>query len=183
VFERLHEDARAVVIAAAREEADGTGRGRIGCEHLLLGVLSVPGPGADALAAAGLDLPGLRALLAPAPADRADPLDAEALASIGIDLDAVRRAADATFGPGALDRTRPAGRGLSGVRFTGDAKKAMQGALLAARRFRQRRISTGHLLIGVLDQGASPALDLLTRAGVSPAALRADLIRRLAAAA
>jgi hypothetical protein len=36
-------------------------------------------------------------------------LDAEALASIGIDLDEVRRRVEEQFGPGALERTR-AGR-------------------------------------------------------------------------
>jgi hypothetical protein len=38
-------------------------------------------------------------------------LDAEALASIGIDLDEVRRCVDEAFGQGALERTR-AGRRL-----------------------------------------------------------------------
>jgi len=183
VFERLHEDTRAVVIAAAREEADTTGRGQVGCEHLLLGALLVPGPAADALAAAGVDLAGLRARITPGPDAQPDPLDAEALASIGIDLDAVRRAAEATFGPGALDRSRPGRRGTSGVRFTPDAKKALQHALLSARHTGQRRITTGHLLLGILGQGANPALALLAQAGVSPAALRTDLIRRLTAAA
>ena len=36
------------------------------------------------------------------------PLDAEALASIGIDLDDVRRRVEDAFGPGALERTRAA---------------------------------------------------------------------------
>lgn len=183
MFERLHEDTRAVVIAAAREEADTTGRGRVGCEHLLLGALSVPGPAADALAAAGVDKAGLRARLTPGPDAQPDPLDAEALASIGIDLDTVRRAAEATFGPGALNRARPGRRGVSGVRFTPDAKKALQQALLSARGTRQRRITTGHLLLGILGQGANPALALLAQAGVNLAALRADLLRRLSPAA
>jgi hypothetical protein len=183
MFERLHEDARAVVAVAAREEADVSGRGQVGCDHLLLGVLSVPGPAADALAAAGLELSGLRARISPGPADQPGPLDAEALATIGIDLDAVRRAAEARFGPGALDRARPARRGLGGVRLAADAKQALQRALLSARHFRQRRITTGHLLIGILDQGANPALDVLARAGISLPALRADLLRRLTPAA
>ena len=34
------------------------------------------------------------------------PLDAEALATIGIDLDEVRRRVEEAFGPGALERTR-----------------------------------------------------------------------------
>jgi hypothetical protein len=37
-------------------------------------------------------------------------LDAEALATIGIDLDEVRRRVEEAFGPGALERTRAGGR-------------------------------------------------------------------------
>ncbi len=36
--------------------------------------------------------------------------DADALASIGIDLDEVRRRVEEAFGPGALERTRAARR-------------------------------------------------------------------------
>jgi len=38
--------------------------------------------------------------------------DAEALASIGIDLDEVRRRVEEAFGPGALERTRTGRRWL-----------------------------------------------------------------------
>lgn len=182
MFERFATDARVVVMGAAREEAASAGRGRIGCEHLLLGVLAVPGPAADALAGAGVEITGLRRLVMPAPADQADPLDADALASVGIDLDAVRRAAEASFGPGALDRPYPA-RLSRGMRLTPDARQALQRTVVSVRALGQRRITSGHLLVGIIDQGSNPALDLLTRAGVSTAALRADLLRRLAAAA
>jgi len=37
-------------------------------------------------------------------------LDAEALATIGIDLDEVRRRVEEAFGPGALERTQAARR-------------------------------------------------------------------------
>jgi hypothetical protein len=37
-------------------------------------------------------------------------LDADALASIGIDLDEVRRRVEELFGPGALERTRAGAR-------------------------------------------------------------------------
>lgn len=45
-------------------------------------------------------------------------LDREALASLGIDLDAVRERAEAVFGPGALDS---AGHGPGRIPFSRDA--------------------------------------------------------------
>ena len=53
-------------------------------------------------ARAGLEAGALRELAAGQP--DAAPLDADSLALLGIDLDQVRRAAEAAFGPGALDR-------------------------------------------------------------------------------
>ena len=91
MFERFSQEARDAVVRADHEAAD-MGAGYIGCEHLLLGLLAMPGPAAGALTAAGLDLAGLRARLPGTAPGAADPLDAEALAWLGIDLDAVRRA-------------------------------------------------------------------------------------------
>jgi ATP-dependent Clp protease ATP-binding subunit ClpA len=185
VFERFCQDARAAV-AAARAEAIRAGREQIGCDHLLLGVLAGGGPGAEALTAAGVSLTGLRERLARGPAAPPDPLDSAALASVGIDLDAVRRAADATFGPGALDRVSPARGGRTartgGVRVGKDTRKSLQCALVAARQLGQHGISSGHLLIGIIDQGTNPALDLLAGADVPPAALRSEVARRLSLA-
>ena len=203
MFERFSHSARQAVVRA-RAEAVLAGDDHIGCEHLLVSLLAEPGAAAQALSAAGLGADQARAALAgrarSAGRDRPDddPLDAEALASIGIDLDAVRRAADASFGPGALDRAGQPGRGGRGGRgggrdaqgrpggrlpFGADAKKALERGLRAAAQSRQPAISTGHLLIGVIDQGANPALGTLAAAGIDPAALRADVVRRLAEAA
>jgi ATP-dependent Clp protease ATP-binding subunit ClpA len=186
VFERFCEDARAAV-AAARAEAIRAGREQIGCDHLLLGVLAGGGPGAGALTAAGVTVTGLRERLTRGPGAPPDPLDADALASVGIDLDAVRRAADATFGPGALDRVSPARPGRTaitgGVRVSRDVRQALQRALVAARQLGQHGISSGHLLIGIIDQGGNPALGLLAQAGAAPAALRSEVVRRLSRAA
>src|SRR5690348_4352921 len=89
MFEKFRQDARHAVVRA-REEAAVAGQGEIGCEHLLLGLLAEPGPAAAAMTAAGLELTALRSRLPQA--DRAEPdaLDADALASVGIDLDQVR---------------------------------------------------------------------------------------------
>ena len=120
-------------------------------------------------------------------ADESGPLDADALASIGIDLDAVRRASDAAFGAGALDRAhlRRAGRRgvTSGPRMTKPTKRALELGLRAAVRRGDRSISSGHLLLGVLDLGSGPALSSLVAVSVDPARLRAETTRRMTAAA
>jgi ATP-dependent Clp protease ATP-binding subunit ClpA len=183
MFERFGQDARRAVVRA-HEEAAAAGQGEIGCEHLLLGLLAGPGPAAAAMTAAGLELTALRSRLPQASRAEPDALDADALASVGIDLDQVRRAAEATFGPGALDRAQRArARGPGRMRLTADAKKALELALQAAVGLRHRELTGGHLLIGIIDQGHNGALDLLPASAVGPAALRADVITRLAEAA
>jgi ATP-dependent Clp protease ATP-binding subunit ClpA len=183
MFERFCQDARRAVVRA-REEAAVAGQGEIGCEHLLLGLLAEPGPAAAAMTAAGLELTALRSRLPQAGREEPDTLDADALASVGIDLDQVRRAAEATFGPGALDRARRARSRRPGrMRLTAEAKKALELALRAAVELRHRELTGGHLLIGIIDQGHNGALELLSAFAASPAALRADVITRLAEAA
>ena len=181
MFERFHQDARRVV-ERARHEAAQAGQGQIGCEHRLLGLLAEPGLAAAALTATGLDLRALRERLPQASQQQPNPLDAEALASVGIDLDQVRRAADARFGPGALGRAAQARR-PGRMRFTTDAKKALELAVRTAVGRRHREITGVHLLIGIIDQGHNGALDLLAAAGADAATLRADVLRRLSAAA
>jgi ATP-dependent Clp protease ATP-binding subunit ClpA len=186
MFERFAEDARAAVVQA-RAEAVRAGQRDIGPEHLLVALAAGPGLAADALAAAGATEAGLRGRLTHQEAGEPDPLDAEALASIGINLDAVRRASDATFGAGALDRAgkRRAGqRGITaGLRMTRPAKRALERGLHAAVRQGDRTISSGHVLLGILDQGASPALTVLVAAGIDPAQVRDEVARRMKPAA
>jgi ATP-dependent Clp protease ATP-binding subunit ClpA len=180
VFERFAPAARHAV-ADARNEAGWAGQDRIGSEHLLLGLLTEPGEAAEALTAAGLSLEELRARLprgnhAP-PAD----LDADALASLGIDLDSVRRATDATFGPGALDRARPPGH--KRLPMADDAKQSLAGALRQAVQLGHHEINSGHLLIAIIDQPRTGARALLAEAGTDIGALRFDVLRRISDAA
>jgi ATP-dependent Clp protease ATP-binding subunit ClpA len=187
MFERFDKSARRAV-ARARHEAVRAGQDHIGCEHLLLGVLTEPGQAAQAMTAAGLEITALRPHLHGEKAQSdPDPLDGDVLASLGIDLDAVRRATDAAFGPGSLDRAGVGRRGrlrqTFGLSFTPEARKAVELALRATVRMKHPSISTGHLLTGIIDQGHNTGLDLLTVAGADAAALRADVIRRLTAAA
>ena len=184
MFERFSAGARQAVVDA-QEEARRMGHGYIGCEHLLLGLLdSGTGPAADALAAFGLRADRMRGLVPEIVGS--DPLDADALASLGIDLDAVRRATEASFGPGALDRGRCAGRGprvRGHIPFTPQAKKSLELALRAAVQMRHDTITSGHVLIGIIDQRSNAVLLVLRRAGVPADALRQDVTKRLTAAA
>jgi len=183
VFERFQQDARRAV-GRAQDEAVRAGQARIGCEHLLLGLLAEPGPAAAALTAAGLELVTLRDRLPRGDRPEPDPLDADALASVGIDLAQVRRAAEATFGPGALDRAGHARSRKPGLMpLTAEAKKALELALRAVRQLRHREITGGHLLIGIIDQGHNRALGLLTESAIDAARLRTDVLSRLATAA
>lgn len=182
MFERFTGDARNAV-TAAEEESRRLRHGFIGPEHLLLGLAARgAGPAAEALAASGLTLQSLRERVA-AGAD--DPLDAEALACLGIDLDAVRRATEVMFGPGALDRRGSCRRWprAGHIPFAPDAKKSLELALREAARLEHREISPGHVLLGILRAGDNVAVRTLAAAGLDVRQLRDDVIRRLATAA
>jgi ATP-dependent Clp protease ATP-binding subunit ClpA len=180
VFEKFEPAARQAFLDA-RAEASRAGQDEIRSEHVLLGLLAEPGPAADALAAAGLDLAALRARLPRGEYEAPGGMDADALSTLGIDLDAVRRATDAAFGPGALDRVAVPGR--SRLPIADDARQTLAQALRQAKRLGQHRISSGHMLIGILDQPRNGALTVLTQAGTDIAALRADVLRRILATA
>jgi ATP-dependent Clp protease ATP-binding subunit ClpA len=201
MFERFAGPAREAV-ATALNEARHSGTNQIDCDHLLIALASADTDGAadnrtpdnraadniaaETLTAAGLSPNRLRSLAAIGPHAATGTvdtgtLDADALAAIGIDLDAVRRAAENAFGPGSLDRRSPDRRRPGRTRMTADAKRALELAIRAAHRGHDREITSGHLLLGILDQGHNRALTLLTSAEVQPADLRADLARRMAA--
>lgn len=185
MFERFGADARQAVALAAREATE-LRHGYIGCGHLLLALSGGVGtPAAGALAAFGLRPPDLRerVLRVAGPGDAT--LDGDALASVGIDLDAVRRATEASFGPGALDREedRPGRRGLiKRLRFTDRARTSLQLAKQTAARSGDTEITTGHLLLGVIGQRDNTALRVLEAAGVGAGPLRREVARRMAAA-
>jgi hypothetical protein len=108
MLERFTDDARTVVVHAQRH-ARRLGHRYIGCEHLLLALVGVDQPASAVLRERGLT-PGhieeeiVRRAGTGAGAGLFADLDRAALASIGIDLDAVRARIDASFGPDALTR-------------------------------------------------------------------------------
>jgi len=106
MFERFTPEARAVV-AHAIEQAARLGHRYVGGEHLLLAAVSADQPASAVLGAHGLR-PGrveeeiIRRAGLGAGAGLFAGLDRDALASIRIDIDAVRARIEASFGPQAL---------------------------------------------------------------------------------
>jgi hypothetical protein len=118
------EQARRILVLA-RQEAEGFGHRYLGPEHLVLGALRVGGSGASrVLEAFGVTLESARAELGRL-ADRGvvpgpRPNDAELLGSLGIDLAAIRRTTEQSFGGKALEwaireATRARRRGVGRV--------------------------------------------------------------------
>jgi ATP-dependent Clp protease ATP-binding subunit ClpA len=105
-------------------------------------------------------------------------LDAEALASIGIDLDAIRARVEDAFGPGALSRRR-CRRGVMalGLPFTRHAKKALELALREAVAVGDRHIGSEHVLVGLIRAGDGVAARILSARGVDGGAVQAALER------
>jgi ATP-dependent Clp protease ATP-binding subunit ClpA len=176
MFERFTKEARTSVVGAQQVARDTASR-HVDTAHLLVVLLEQEGPTARTLDALGVDRDELASR---ARADlRAGGLDADALAGLGIDLDAVRRQADAVFGPGALER---AGRKRSGhIPFTADAKKALELSLREAIRLKQSNIRSSHLLLGIL-RADCPGRVYLQRNGVDVDDLRAALDEQARAA-
>ena len=170
MFERFATEARRAVVEAQQEARDLRAP-RIEPVHLLLALSRDPGRGGAALRSAGLDHAAARRAL-----EAVGPLDADALAAVGIDLDRVRAAAESAFGPGALDR---AGGSPGHLPFAGGAKQALEGALRAVlaepRRRRTRVIDTGHLVVGVLSVPDPVVRRVLHLAGVDVVRLREEL--------
>jgi hypothetical protein len=106
MFERFTPDAR-IVVTQAREHARRLGHRYVGDEHILLAAVCVSAPASAVLCAHGLTPERVeeeivrRAGLV-AGAGLFAGLDRDALAAIGIDLDAVRARIEASFGPQAL---------------------------------------------------------------------------------
>jgi ATP-dependent Clp protease ATP-binding subunit ClpA len=106
MFERFTGDARAAV-ARAQEHARRLGHRYVGCEHLLLAAVSAGGPTAAALREYGITPAAVKTEIVRLiglgqPASLFSALDREALAAVGIDLDAVRERVEAAFGPDAF---------------------------------------------------------------------------------
>jgi ATP-dependent Clp protease ATP-binding subunit ClpA len=187
MFERFTRGARDVIVRA-QVEARYLGDGQIGTEHLLLGVLASTGAAASALEESGLDLSVVRAtvpVIARKTSFTGEP-DPDALATIGIDIDEIRRSVEEAFGPGALESTKAA-KARAGRRprrhipFSAHAKQALEYALREALALKHREIGPEHLLLGALRNSEATASAVLREAGADPAEVRRALLARMAA--
>jgi ATP-dependent Clp protease ATP-binding subunit ClpA len=201
MFERFTYAAREAVIRA-QDEAREMRQSPIGTEHVLLALLADPaGPVALILRDNATGRPFDHAFMkaeilrragrrpADSPAD-IEAEDAAALKAIGIDLDAVRRAIEENFGPGALrlppenaPKSRNPLRRRGGVThhvpFSNRSKKALELSLREAINLGHNFIAPEHLVLGILREGEGLAALILADANVDFAKLRADLIRAL----
>jgi ATP-dependent Clp protease ATP-binding subunit ClpA len=185
MFERFTDRARQLV-KGAQEEARLLGHPYIGTEHLLLAILSLDGGIAhDILVGQGLSAEGVRQAVQTEVHN--DPYtDAEALESIGIDLNAVKAKLEEAFGPGALDEPPPRRKGWFGrkaprrspghIPFTSRAKVVLELSLREAIALKHKHIGTEHILLGLIREGQGLAAKILADQGLDLKQLRAKTI-------
>ncbi|MQY13653.1 ATP-dependent Clp protease ATP-binding subunit ClpC1 [Streptomyces sp. RB5] len=171
MFERFTATARDAVrdaLVAAEEAGDREVTG----EHLLRALLA-PGSSLPLLAGRRADLErDLDAVRRRGGVSRAD---AEALASIGVDVEEIVGRIEGAHGAGALSGARRGRR----VRFGREGKKTLEAALRTALRRGDRWIGAEHLLLGLLA-GAGVAGEVLASNGVTVAAVESAFPPRAA---
>jgi ATP-dependent Clp protease ATP-binding subunit ClpA len=205
MFERFTEPARQVV-GRAQEEARSLGHPWLGTEHLLLGVLAEPQAlGVTVLTDLGVTLDtGRAALCQLVGRGGLSGSDAEALRTLGIDLDEVRRRVEASFGSGALDypwlslnaprqqprRRRPGRRRrceqayeTGRLPFMPRAKRVLERAQREALALGDQDVGVEHLLLGLLDPKNNTAVELLRHLDTDPEVIRARVLADLGKAA
>ena len=181
MFERFTQEGRDCLVRA-QEEADALRHHYVGTEHILLGLARSEAGAAAVLASYGIGhdtiLDGVKSFVG-----EGGLADADALATIGIDLEEVRRRVEEAFGSGALERTRAGRRFCRDRAFTPRAKKALELAMKEARRLGHGWLGPEHLLLGVLGVEKGVAVELLRAAGVEIDRLREAVLARLDRAA
>ncbi|MEP7032980.1 MAG: Clp protease N-terminal domain-containing protein [Actinomycetota bacterium] len=185
MFEHFTERARGTVVFA-QEEARVLHHSSIGTEHLLLGLLrDNASVGHKALDRLGVRFDDVRSevvrVVGEGPPGPLGDEDEEALRAIGIDLNEVRRRIEETFGEGALEWIRPAGRrgrrkrcvpSPGRIPFTPRAKKVLQLALRESRSLRHDYIGTEHILLGIVREREGLAAGMLAERDVSDQRVR-----------
>jgi ATP-dependent Clp protease ATP-binding subunit ClpA len=146
-------------LVAAAGEARGLRHPFVGTEHLLLAMLhDAGGDAAPILERLGAPREALERALAERLPGGAPAIDADALATLGIDFDAVRERLDETFGDGALERTQAGCMSVSPW-----TKRALARAVELAD---GRQVTDRDVLEGLLFVRDSPAAQVLARFGI-----------------
>ncbi|MDK2784489.1 MAG: ATP-dependent Clp protease ATP-binding subunit ClpC [Bacillota bacterium] len=146
MFARFTQRAQQVIILA-QEEARRLNYPYVGTEHLLLGLIR-EGTG----------------------------VAAQALASLGIELERVRAEVEKIIGPGTGAPTGPQ------VDLTPRAKRVIELALDEARRMGVDYIGTEHLLLGLIREGEGVAARVLESLGADLEKVRSQVLQLLGAA-
>lgn len=157
------------VFDAACDEARAQGQGSVTGEHLLLGLTTTPGLARTLLAEAGITVDEVRA----STSATSRVTDAEALAEIGIDLEAVQERIEEVFGAGALQGS---GRGLTEL-----ALNALELAAEEATGLGHDFVGTEHVLLGLTRQEEGVTAAFLARFGLDLPSLRETVAQRLRA--
>jgi ATP-dependent Clp protease ATP-binding subunit ClpA len=180
MFERFTQSARGIVKDAVGE-ARRLGHPNIGTEHLLLALSMTDADMVGrVLQGLGVTHEEVETTTAAQPEWAAEELgraDAEALESLGIDLEEVRRRTEAAFGTGALNR-----RGKGGKRhlpFTRNAKKALELSLRESLALGHKYIGREHILLGLTRCTDSGAVRVLRVLGVAPETIRNEVLGEL----
>jgi ATP-dependent Clp protease ATP-binding subunit ClpA len=155
-------------LIAAAEEARRRGHGYVGTEHLLLVLVRGGDGGAvPALRRLGVSRDAVEDALAPLVPPSTSTLDADALATLGIDLDAVRQRLEETFGAGALERTRTACLGV--------CPRVKRALAHTVDRADDRPVRDEDVLLGLLSVSDSVAARVLAGLGISVEAVEAAI--------
>jgi hypothetical protein len=142
-FARFTDAARSTTVAS-QAEARRTGQDHIGTEHLVLGLLAEP----DALAAT-------------------------TIVALGVALDDLRAAVEATLPPPAAEPVPEL------IPYTGPARKALELTMREALRLGHVHVGTEHVLLGVLSDEESAAARGLAGLGVTHGPAEAHIVAAL----
>lgn len=157
-------------LIAGAEEARRLGHGFVGTEHILLVLLRKPdGQARLVLEQLGVSVADAETAIGPCLAGGTPKIDPEALATIGIDFEAVRRRLEQTFGPGALERSHASCLGV--------APRAKLALAYALDRAGGKPLGDEHILLGMLSVPDSLAARALGELGVSLEAAQAVVER------
>jgi hypothetical protein len=189
-------EARAVAMRAY-EHALRLGHRYLGGEHFLLALASCGEPAGAVLRERGVTPERVEEQVVRLAGDSLfGDLDRDALAAIGVDVDAVRGSIEASLGPQAL--TRAAGAAQSGPRLprlnprpvsgaerdgvflphVPDIEQARRNASAEAQARRDTQIGAEHLALGLLAVTEGPVPAILSALGVSAPALHAAILDR-----
>jgi ATP-dependent Clp protease ATP-binding subunit ClpA len=158
-------------LALGAAEARRLGHNYVGTEHVLLVLIRDRDGGATSvLRELGVTADALEDALSPCIGGGPTPIDPDALATLGIDFDAVRERLEETFGPGALEHTRSAC-----LRVAPRLKQAFAYALDHADR---EPLADQHILLGMLSVPDSVAAHVLGKLGVNLQAVEAIVASR-----